>query len=67
MFVLVIDDPFDECKRTGFSYTDDQFEQLISDAEAFQAQKFLITISHIESDLDVQKTDFTALDISYNL
>lgn len=58
MYFLVIDDPFDECKRAGYYYTDDQFEQLIeqliSDAEAFADQKFQITISHIESDLDVQ-------------
>lgn len=54
MFVLVIDDPMDECKRTGFSYDDDQYEQLISDAEAFQEQKFQITISHIDSDFTVQ-------------
>lgn len=54
MFVLVIDDPFDDCKRTGFSYDDDQYEQLISDAESFMDQKFLITISHIDSDFTVQ-------------
>lgn len=54
MYILVIDDPFDECKRTGYSFTDDQYEELLSIAEAFQDQKFQITISHIESDLDVQ-------------